>query len=463
MPTPATYFLIIFCFGALTLAAIYHSILYIHIRDITHRYYCFYLWAVALYIFYRFYFLNGIEPYIYYYYQYLGIRLAIDSNLMWVTFIFYISFISKAFTHLGHVNDRTSRFFSVIIYMIIINIVWENLAANILLGKWNLLIGYLIRIFLSAFAIWVIIAALQKRGLFYYYLAAGNMAVIFFSLVSVYVQMVAGKILFQINTWGWMMFGYFIDVIFFSAAIGYRLKEVSNERVAALNKIIDQQNEIKKLEIEKIQTAFSTRELERNRISTELHDDLGGGLSTIRLMTEMIKNPRFRMNGNYLENISQKVKELMQNMNEIVWSLNNDNDSFAGMIVYIRQYAASFLEDANIYLSSHQPAVVPLLDIDGHARRHIFLVVKEALHNIVKHSGAQEVKITISIDDDFIISITDNGKGIGSSSKNIPGNGMRNMQQRIGVLKGSFQILQQRGTTIIFSIPCSSLCNKSVS
>ncbi|MFT3945481.1 MAG: ATP-binding protein [Agriterribacter sp.] len=202
---------------------------------------------------------------------------------------------------------------------------------------------------------------------------------------------------------------------------------------------------------------------ERTRIGRELHDDLGGGLSTIRLMTEMIKDPQFGLNGSYLDNISFKSGELIQNMNEIVWSLNNSNDNIAGMIVYIRQYAGTFLEDANIHLSFHQPQTIPAVEVVGHTRRHIFLVVKEALHNIVKHSGAGEVSIDISIDNYFTVSIADNGKGISNVQKEAPGNGLRNMQQRIAVLKGQFQIIQQEGTTLIFSIPCTSLYNKSVS
>ncbi|HRP33036.1 MAG TPA: histidine kinase [Agriterribacter sp.] len=202
---------------------------------------------------------------------------------------------------------------------------------------------------------------------------------------------------------------------------------------------------------------------ERTRIGRELHDDLGGGLSTIRLMTEMIKDPQFGMNGTYLDNISSKSKELIQNMNEIVWSLNTTNDNIAGMIVYIRQYAGTFLDDARINLHFTQSATIPSTEVDGHTRRHIFLLVKEALHNIVKHAGATHVEINIAVDNHLIISIADNGKGINAAQKEIAGNGLRNMQQRMDALKGTMQLLNQQGTTLVFSIPLSSLYNKSVS
>lgn len=398
-----------------------------------------------------------------YYISSLKINFSVDDTLMWLIYIAYVRFWGNALQLKKSEGKFTWVFYQTAIPLIIGYIIFENIAVNIPTKTFGTILYIFIRIYLGCFGFYVTILSLKKRESHYYnYLAGGSIAIITSSLVSTYVYFVLGSTFLNINAFGWLMVGYFADVIFFSAAIGYRLKEESTERVLALQKIIDQQNEIKKLEIEKIQAEYDTREQERNRISAELHDDLGGRLSTIRLMTEMIKNPQFGFNSTHLNNISQKIKELIQNMNEIVWSLNNTNDSIAGTIVYIRQYAGSFFEDTRIHLTFNQPDVVPYIDIDGSSRRHIFLIVKEALHNIVKHSGADKVQINISIDDNFIISIADNGKGISNTEKKNSSNGLHNMQQRIDTLKGSFQISQQKGTTLIFSIPCSSLYNKSV-
>lgn len=203
-------------------------------------------------------------------------------------------------------------------------------------------------------------------------------------------------------------------------------------------------------------------EQERARISAELHDDLGGGLSTIRLMAEMIKDPQFGINGDYLNNISCKSGELIQNMNEIVWSLNNNNDTFAAMILYLKQYAGAFLEEAGIRLSFKQPSKMPVIEVNGNIRRQVFLVAKEALNNIVRHSKADYVEIHITLGDQLHITIADNGKGIDTAGKELTGNGLHNMKQRIENLKGQFEIIYQQGTHILFSVPFSSLYNKSV-
>lgn len=203
---------------------------------------------------------------------------------------------------------------------------------------------------------------------------------------------------------------------------------------------------------------------ERTRISQELHDDLGGGLSTIRLMTEMVKDPQFGLNGNYLENISAKSKELIQSMNEIVWSLNTNNDNLKGTIAYVRQYAGSFLQDAKIDVEFDLPNEIKDLEVDGEVRRHIFLLVKEALHNVVKHAAATKTKITITCDDHLLkIQICDNGKGFHKAPEDLKyGNGLTNMKKRVDALHGDIKIENQFGTSILFTIPVSSLYNKSV-
>src|SRR5262249_45451149 len=102
---------------------------------------------------------------------------------------------------------------------------------------------------------------------------------------------------------------------------------------------------IRKLKQQRIQFEKQKAiESERLRISSDLHDDLGGGLSTIHLMTEMMRTPGMTTNNEkYLQNISEKSQELVQSMNEIVWSLNNNNDNLPGMISYIREYAGKYL------------------------------------------------------------------------------------------------------------------------
>ncbi|MEP7377755.1 MAG: two-component regulator propeller domain-containing protein [Chitinophagaceae bacterium] len=196
-------------------------------------------------------------------------------------------------------------------------------------------------------------------------------------------------------------------------------------------------------------------ELERNRISTELHDDMGGELSAIRLLSEM--NITGVSPQQQLSKISASSGELVQKMNEIVWALNVNNDTLQGLIAYMRRYAVKYLDDVGIDCVFKQPQQVPDKEVDGVTRRNIFLLLKEALNNIVKHSHATNVEIAISIENLLQLTIHDNGKGTPADMlQNGNGNGLRNMQQRVKDLKGAMEITNHEGTTVQFSLPAGT-------
>jgi signal transduction histidine kinase len=194
-------------------------------------------------------------------------------------------------------------------------------------------------------------------------------------------------------------------------------------------------------------------ERERMRISSELHDDLGGELSTIRLLSEINvsgTNPQQR-----LFKISVSSNDLVQKMNEIVWALNVNNDSLQSLVSYMRRYAVKYLDDAEINCQFEQPSAIPDYPIDGSTRRNIFLLLKEALHNVVKHAGAKQVYIGITIDNNSIhITVQDDGKGIPAEQlKQNAGNGLSNMHQRIKDLNGYMDIKNDSGTTLHLHLP----------
>jgi signal transduction histidine kinase/ligand-binding sensor domain-containing protein len=194
-------------------------------------------------------------------------------------------------------------------------------------------------------------------------------------------------------------------------------------------------------------------ERERMRISSELHDDLGGELSTIRLLSEINvsgTNPEQR-----LFKISGSSNELVQKMNEIVWALNVNNDSMQSLVSYMRRYAVKYLEDSEINCRFEQPEAIPDYPIDGSTRRNIFLLLKEALNNVVKHAGAKKVYINVVIDNSgILITVQDDGKGIPAEQlEESAGNGLRNMHQRIKDLNGYMDIKSDSGTMLHFHLP----------
>lgn len=201
-------------------------------------------------------------------------------------------------------------------------------------------------------------------------------------------------------------------------------------------------------------------EQERSRISAELHDDIGGGLTAIRLLSEMnLETNTDSSSRKYLEKISASSNELIQKMNEIVWALNINNDNLQSLVSYTRQYAVSYLDDIGIRCNVETTENIPDITVTGNNRRSVFLLVKEALNNIAKHSGASCVDIKFEINNKLHIHVHDNGRGFTTNLQNVHGNGLVNMQRRIQKLKGEMQIVNTNGTRVDFDIPIKTLNN----
>jgi signal transduction histidine kinase len=249
--------------------------------------------------------------------------------------------------------------------------------------------------------------------------------------------------------------GVLVELFVLNSALVYKIKKIQDDNNASQQKIIKELEENRKL----------THRLNniRDEISMDLHDELGGGLSSIRLLTELIKRKTInKENIKPLNKISESSNELVQKINEIVWALNISNDSLENLFAYIREYTMNFFDATNINCLFIQPEKIPDDLIEGHYRRAIFLAIKEALNNIVKHAEATEVEVKMTIDQNVEIEIRDNGKGIQFPLQNLSHNGLQNMNRRIKSIQGSVRFLNHHGTTVAISFPLKGLLHKSV-
>jgi signal transduction histidine kinase len=196
-------------------------------------------------------------------------------------------------------------------------------------------------------------------------------------------------------------------------------------------------------------------EKERTRIATDIHDDLGSGLSRIRYLGEIVKLKTSRQQNILpdIEKISDFSDEMVDKMNEIVWALNEKNDSLEAIISYTRSFAVEYLSNNTIECKVNLPDEIPHHIIKGETRRNIFLSVKECLHNITKHSGATEVEMGILVKDHFVIRIHDNGRGINWEKLRPFSNGIMNIKKRMKDSGGTVDFKNENGTTIVLSIP----------
>jgi signal transduction histidine kinase len=246
--------------------------------------------------------------------------------------------------------------------------------------------------------------------------------------------------------------GLFLELVFFLAGLSYK-----NRR-----QIIDQTKERERLkmenerkEFEKQMAIITAQQEERNRISTDMHDELGSGMTHIRLMSEIAKNKMKESTPPEIEKISKSADDVLNKMNAIIWSMNSKNDSLGNLISYIRAYAIEYLEGTPVKCKVNIPEQIADKELSGDKRRNIFLCVKETLNNMLKHSKAAQLTIDITVDGTLVIKIADDGVGIDLQNIRQFGNGLQNIERRMKSIGGGFEIRRNNGTESLLSLPLS--------
>ncbi|MFT3682912.1 MAG: ATP-binding protein [Ferruginibacter sp.] len=198
---------------------------------------------------------------------------------------------------------------------------------------------------------------------------------------------------------------------------------------------------------------------ERERIIADLHDDVGGGLSSIRIMSDLLTEKKDRLENpeKFTQKISDTAKDISQKMNTLIWALNSENDTLQNFAEYVRQYAVQYFEGTGINVAYRllDEAAAGGIVLNGNHRKELFLCIKEILNNALKYSKASEVKIEISLREHNILFISIADNGIGLLHTNQFGNGLKNLKKRITLMEGAISITGDTGTKINMSVPVS--------
>ncbi len=211
----------------------------------------------------------------------------------------------------------------------------------------------------------------------------------------------------------------------------------------------------KEQEVIRLKATMEGREEERRRISSEMHDDIGSSLTTIMYLSSNLNSKNQNENSTAINKIKYTAETVVDKMNEIIWSMNKDYDTLEDLITYIRFNAVQVLENNNIKYQIIMPEFIPAINLSGEKRRNIYLVAKEAVHNIIKHAEASEVSLDFIVDDELKINICDNGKGFELNNIGKFGNGLKNMKYRMESIGGEFSILQSEKTIAAIKFPLS--------
>ena len=224
------------------------------------------------------------------------------------------------------------------------------------------------------------------------------------------------------------------------AATAGTVRYISVQRLHMRLKAIEQEHSIEK---------------ERTRIARDMHDELGARLTEVLLLSDIAER-KTGDNTAELKKISNATREVVRNLDAIVWAVDPENDSLDRVVGYIHEFAELLLETAQMRCWFEAPEHIPGLPMVSDVRHSLFSVVKEALNNIVKHSGASAVWIRIQIcDDQLQLSLEDDGRGFAPSAASGFGNGLKNMERRMKGAGGTFTLTSSpgKGTQIKIQIP----------
>lgn len=218
----------------------------------------------------------------------------------------------------------------------------------------------------------------------------------------------------------------------------------------------------------KLERIARERELERERarIAQDIHDDLGASLTRIGMLsesaTEDLKDPPRAAAS--LEQIYSTARDLTRAMDEIVWAVNPRHDTLDSLTNYIARFAHDFLSAAHIRCRLDAPMSVPDLTVRSEVRHNLFLAFKETLNNVVKHSGASEVRVALELAPrGFNLVVADNGTGFDpakspvyrGNGRVVTGYGIAGIRTRLEQIGGRMNIVSQpaEGTRVELFVP----------
>ncbi len=195
---------------------------------------------------------------------------------------------------------------------------------------------------------------------------------------------------------------------------------------------------------------------QKNEISKDLHDDIGSGLSSILIHADLLLRSGETSDKQKVlaTKINQTGKEISQRLNTFIWSLNTEHNTLQHFSEYVKFYGTTLFEETPIAFSfATNIQDIEAVKMNGQLRKHLFYVIKEVFNNALKHAEATKTELKMQLLSPKLLQITivDNGTGI--IKENDYGNGIKNIQNRIELLGGTFVMQTKNGLQTILTIP----------
>jgi ligand-binding sensor domain-containing protein/signal transduction histidine kinase len=196
----------------------------------------------------------------------------------------------------------------------------------------------------------------------------------------------------------------------------------------------------------------------RTRIATDLHDDIGSSLSRIAILSEVARrgaDSRAGPDATTLSEIAGISRELVDSMSDIVWAINPEHDRVSDLTHRMRRFATDLLGGQGIALGFRSSAADDDPRIGANARRQVWLIYKEAVHNVARHSGARRADVELTAGrEGLVLAVADDGRGFNPAAPS-DGNGLVSMRRRARDAGGALTIASSPGggTRVTLTVP----------
>jgi len=401
------------------------------------------------------YFLNKMEysldlKILYSYYPALSVYF--DRTLPIFSIYFYYKF-ARYFIDLPNkmpllnkrvkILENTMLFYSVADFIFIIltyNLALEAIFIN------------LISLIVFIASLYIIISFLKQRMALYYFIIAGSLFLLFGSIGSLIAYNLANaghNIGF--NPILILQIAFVLEIFCFTTGLAYKARLDSKERILSQQQLIHELEEMEKLQ-NKMQTI-------REKIARDLHDDIGANLGSISFYSKAALkqlDDKTKIE-EIIREIESSAKETVDNLSDVVWAVDTNNDSTEKLILRIEKFCYQMLSPHDIEMHFNTDAGIFNIKMDMEVRKNVFLICKEAIHNIAKYASCKTVFLNFTLVQNYLkLEIKDDGSGFDLEETNsYNGNGLRNIKKRGKEVNADITINSEigAGTKIVCIIP----------
>ncbi len=293
---------------------------------------------------------------------------------------------------------------------------------------------FLLRFPLLAVGVYALLDVSYKRPPFYIFILCGGLAV----TVGAFIWMTSGYRLehrLPVIPYAAVAFylGVMLQTFFFLSGLGYQFKISELAKRKAQKNLLD----------------------ERERITRDLHDDVGSTLNSLAVMSELARRQSNDLPVSVveaLETIQNTARDTVQRISDIVWSVNPNIDTVGDLVARMRNFTFSLFSGTDTRVRFSVSDTLETLPITPDRRWQLYLLFKEAVNNVSKYAAASLLRVEFEENNGSMrLTIGDNGKGFDPEQTH-PGNGLRTMQERAQALGGAVQLHSAAGEGTVVEI-----------